>query len=237
MKHLLQIAFLGIAATGCASADLLCASATLDTYLTAGFTCQLDGVDFGNFSYAGTAATDPFFGVPPYSVNVVVDPNGSLSTLSFQAAWQVFVSGPNPVGDNIASFSPRGTGTGPGPAPPSSSALSFSYTVQSLLPLPIASLTDMSTTDTGGNGSVLQSAMCGEPCTTSANYQNSTLSLAAPTTSQFSIQDSYTLAGGSNGYAKLSSITDEIGVAPEPRGIVLALGGLLMLAAARRRTR
>jgi len=232
MKLIFKLAFLSMLAAGFSFADSLCTNATLDTYLIAGFTCHLDGVDFGNFTYTGSM-TDPSNGngIAASGVNVVVDPSARLSTLAFQAVWEICCSDTFPGGGP-----PPG-----GPNGPAFEDLNISFSAQSLSPAPIVSLENDAATSNFAGGTVTQSATCNAPCAPNTNYQNNTLLLSTPTNSPFIIQNNYQFtANGPNDIAHMSIVTDQVFEGrsflptPEPGSLLLGFGGLMALAACRR---
>jgi len=212
MKRTLLLVALGLAMCSVAKADSACTTATLSTYLAAGFSCTLDGLTFSSFSasfnQSGGAAN-------PGAAGITITPTLAGLVFDFTGGW-VVSSGQTL--DTIVRFTIDS-------ASPIISDLSLT-------------LVAAGCSGPGAVGLTENAASVGASLFTSCTNGSVDLTTHTATfspVSSLTVVKDLTLSGGTTGSASVSEFTNAVSDVPEPGTLALFGTGLLGLASLIRR--
>jgi PEP-CTERM motif len=221
-KMLVLFAALVLAASFAAATPMACTAETLNNYLAAGFSCEIDNLLFSNFTYTGTAnGTAP---IASTAVNVTPITTPGDEGLEFNAGWSVstpaeedsnigFIVSTVNKADTIDSldleFNGHYTGTG-------TSSVTENYCEGGLL-------ASCPTT-------VNQIAVTNPPTVLSITSKDFT------PVNTLQVSKDVNVSAGNGGTASISDLNNTYGQVPEPGTLGLLGGGLVALGLVRRRS-
>jgi len=214
---ILAVSALGLSALPAAADSACAASATMDTYLAANYSCYIGNLDFSNFSYTSSASSPPT-PVPATAVTVDAVDGASGIGFSFNSSWTAV--GANEFSDAAIGFTVSVIGGG------------------------AATLEDAAVFQTGGvdwtnTGSIAQvtedgCSLPGTPCSQEWDVMTS----KTTNTTEFAAESFYTPTGSlsvskdinasdgtsAGAHATISLVQDTFSQVPEPRSLALLLG-------------
>jgi hypothetical protein len=215
-------AALVLSASFAAATPSACTAETLNNYLAAGFSCEIDNLLFSNFTYSDSAnGTSP---IPSTAVNVTPLTVSGDEGLQFTAGWSVSslaeedsdidftvstVNHANTIDELSLEFNGHYTGTG-------TSSVTENYCA--------------------GGTLISCPTTVGQIAVTNPPTVLSDTSLDFTPVNTLQVSKDITVSAGTWGTASISEVNNTYGQVPEPGTLCLLGGGLVALGLVRRRS-